>query len=97
MNFIKEKSPCNDFWKGANNQHGLFCNRKMVFHFSVQMSGVQKLHIAKGVAYGIQFMQSYNPLIIHQDIKPPNVMVGQFCSTITACLYIHVCNANLVV
>ena len=35
----------------------------------------QKLFIAKGIAAGVQYMHHHDPIIIHQDIKPLNVMV----------------------
>ena len=33
------------------------------------------MHIVKEIAYGIQFMHTRNPCIVHQDIKPLNVLV----------------------
>lgn len=35
----------------------------------------QKVFIAKGIAAGVQYMHHQDPIIIHQDLKPLNVMV----------------------
>ena len=40
-----------------------------------QASINQRMHIVKQIAYGIQFMHTRKPCIVHQDIKPLNVMV----------------------
>lgn len=31
--------------------------------------------IAKGIADGVQYMHNRQPMIIHQDLKPLNIMV----------------------
>jgi len=55
------------------------CSCMSVFYLLMQKtSSIKTLHIAKGVANGIEFMHSHDPVIIHQDIKPLNVMV-RFC------------------
>ena len=41
----------------------------------LQIPEQTKLEIAKRIASGVQFMHFRNPVIIHQDIKPLNVMV----------------------
>lgn len=32
--------------------------------------------IAVKVAEGVNYMHSHNPVVIHQDLKPPNILVG---------------------
>ena len=46
-----------------------------------QATSIQKLYIAKEIAQGIKFMHTRDPVIIHQDIKPLNVMVRQHSIT----------------
>ena len=34
--------------------------------------------IAKGIADGVQFMHTHNLIIVHQDLKPLNIMVSDY-------------------
>ena len=47
----------------------------LTMHVCLQIPEQTKLEIAKRIASGVQFMHSRNPVIIHQDIKPLNIMV----------------------
>lgn len=40
-----------------------------------QASTDQRMHIVREIANGIKFMHTRDPIIVHQDIKPLNVMV----------------------
>ena len=40
--------------------------------------------IAQGIANGLHFMHTLNPVIIHQDLKPLNIMVSKVNAMIYA-------------
>ncbi|XP_065890569.1 uncharacterized protein [Dysidea avara] len=60
-----------EFINGKNLHTMIFGKDKIIS----RTSNMKRLHIAKGVAYGLEFMHTHNPVIIHQDIKPLNIMV----------------------
>lgn len=41
----------------------------------MQMTNEKCQFIAKGIANGVQYMHTRKPIIVHQDLKPLNIMV----------------------
>ena len=46
--------------------------------FRLQFTDNMAITIAVKIANGVNYMHSHNPMIIHQDIKPQNILVGWF-------------------
>ena len=51
---------------------------------------MQRLHISVSIASGIHHLHSRDPVVIHQDLKPLNVMVGIIQKTVTVYLTLMV-------
>ena len=54
-------------------QH-MFCEYH-VLHY-IQLSESIKVKIAMDIAQGLNYMHTHDPAVIHQDIKPANIMVS---------------------
>ena len=44
--------------------------------YQLQVSDEHRMAIARGVANGVQYMHTRDPIIIHQDLKPLNIIVS---------------------
>lgn len=42
----------------------------------MQLTDHVAIAIAAKVADGVNYMHSHNPVVIHQDLKPQNILVG---------------------
>lgn len=49
----------------------------------MQMTPQERLLICSSIANGIEYMHTRNPIVVHRDIKPQNVMVRNCIDTYT--------------
>jgi serine/threonine protein kinase len=52
---------------------------------AVQMSVLQRLSIAHGVASGLRFCHAHNPPVVHRDLKPSNVLLSEDLRRVKLC------------
>ena len=52
---------------------------------------MRRIDIAIGITNGVRFMHSRNPIIIHQDLKPSNVIVSAAMQCIILVIGAHGC------
>ena len=48
---------------------------------TLQLSDEDKKYIAGEVCKGVQYMHNHMPVIIHQDLKPQNILVNNLIDT----------------
>ena len=61
----------------------------------LQATDEQRVDIAKGIARGVEFMHTRDPVIIHQDIKPLNVMVSGGEAMLCVPSLLHYCLVDM--
>ena len=55
--------------------HNYYYNDFQLIHF-IQFSGAQEAYISTSIAKAIDYLHKHDPVIIHHDIKPNNVLVS---------------------
>ena len=55
----------------------MFTNIFNIFISSKQLADKQAVSIASKIADGVHYMHSQDPIVIHQDLKPLNVLVSE--------------------